>query len=513
MSTTVTNLKVRFGVDTADLRRGFKEGEQALTSFKGGAGDTLNQFASMFGVNMSAVNGVIGTAQKSLGFLGQSFRAAAVGGDVLTISMKVLKWALVSTGLGAIVVALGSLMAYFMKTGDGTDRFAKIMMQLRSVLDNVIDRLAIFGKGLWEIMTGKFKQGWEDMSTAFKGMGTEIKEDWQVAGKLADGLDALEDREIALISTLEERKAKAAELRQLAKEEGTEARKKLDMLEQAEKLYKSVYGDQISLEKERLALMKEQLAVQTSDPTDEQRRTVAEQEAKISSLYREQAEQLKGLNREKKASLALVAEEVALEQKKTDSLKNPIKTADISDLKMPDFNQLSNSLQKVVDSAKKVKAVMLDMSSAISAAIGQAFVAFGEYLGKLATGNAKLSDFGSFIAQTIGDLCVTVGTAAIMLGSTMLAAKMSFANPLIAIAAGVALVAFGTMVKGALGKIGGGGAETGVSQSNNYTYDNTGSSKSQPATQSIHITGKLTASGQDLVYVFNQEGLRRNAVT
>jgi hypothetical protein len=24
-------------------------------------------------------------------------------------------------------------------------------------------------------MTGKFKKGWEDMSTAFKGMGQEIK--------------------------------------------------------------------------------------------------------------------------------------------------------------------------------------------------------------------------------------------------------------------------------------------------------------------------------------------------
>lgn len=360
MGTVISNLKARFGVDTTDFKKGLKDGDQALDDFKGAAGSTLDEFASMFGVNMGAVSDSVNTAFKSLNFLGQSFKGSAAGGNMLTISLKVLKVALISTGLGAIVVVLGTLVAYFTKSGEGSNKFAKSLAQIKSVINNVIDRLAVFGKGVWEIMTGKFKQGWETMRGAFKGIGDEIKEDWKAAGALEERLDKLEDREIELINTLEARRAKAAELRLQAKEEIEDQKNKIALLKQAESLYRSVYGDQLSVERERLAIMKEKLAIQASDPTDEQRKEIAEQEAKINSLLREQAEVLKGLVRERGAAAKLVADELDLEVKKLQTLQLALQKADLSNIKMPDLSAVSKVLIPLKQVQESVKSISVD---------------------------------------------------------------------------------------------------------------------------------------------------------
>jgi hypothetical protein len=512
MGTVISNLKARFGVDTGDFKKGLKDGKDALNDFKGAGSSILDDFASMFGVNMRGVTDAIGTAQKSLNFFGQSLKAAKGGAEVFAVGMKIVKFALISTGIGALVVLLGSLIAYFTKSGAGADKFAKILMQIKSVVNNVIDRLAVFGKGLWELMTGKFKQGWETMRGAFKGMGDEIKEDWKASGDLADRLDALEDKEIALINSLEERRAKAAELRLQAKEEMEDQKKKMALIDQAAALYKSVYKDQISIEQERLAIMKEQLAIQASDPTDEQRKEIAEQEAKINSLLREQAEQLKGLIRERKTAAQAVAEELALEEAKAKAVI--ITNAEIGNIKLPDFSQINNVLAPLAKVQSVVKDIAIDLSSTLNGAFEEIASGIGEFLGALVSGDAGVKDFGKLIAGTFADLAINVGKIAIGAGLAVLGVKKALMtlNPGVAIAAGIALIAIGSAVKGSLSSVASGGGG-GFSTSGGLTYDNRTAAAVQQQSQKIEITGKLVAQGPDLVYVFNQENNRKNIMS
>jgi hypothetical protein len=514
MGTVISNLKARFGVDTSDFKRGLKDGEKVVEDFKGAAGDQVQQLANMFGVNMGAVGDAIGTAGKSLNFMGQSFRGAAKGGDIMAISMKFLRVALISTGIGAIVVALGSLVAYFQKSGEGADKFAKILAQVKSVINNVIDRLAIFGKGVYEIATGKFRQGWETMKGAFKGIGDEIKEDWKAAGDLADRLDALEDREIALITSLEERRAKAAELRLLAKEETEDQKKKLDYLNQAASLYKSVYADQVSVERERLAIMKEQLAISAKDPTDEQRKEVAEQEAKIASLMREQAEQLKALNRERRTADAAVKAELDLEVKKLATLQNALSTASTSNLKLPDFGQQLAGLQAPLQTMNDM---FVDVAGAVNGAFELMANSVGEFIGALVIGDAQAGDFVKVIGGVFAELAITIGRiiiAAAIAKGALDKALTSFGGAGKALAAGIALVAIGTAVKGAMSKAAGAGgsAPAMAASSGGGVYDTRGTGIS-PAPIKLDITGKLTAEGKDLVYVMDQETNRKYLTT
>lgn len=88
------------------------------------------------------------------------------------------------------------------------------------------------------------------------------------------------------------------------------------------------------------------------------------------------------------------------------------------------------------------------ITSAMKSAATSVFVGMGEIVAGLLTGTLTLGDVAGLLLQTIGDLAVQLGKAAIEIGVGMLAIKAAFKNPFTAIAAGVALVAIGTLIKG-----------------------------------------------------------------
>lgn len=518
MGNIISNLKVRFGVDSSDFKKGLKDGDKAVQDFKSSAGNVLDDFARMFGINMSAVNDAIGTAGKSLNFLGQSFSAASKSGQALAVAMKVLKTALIATGIGAVVVGLGSLIAYFQKSGEGADRFARILSQVRSVFDNVIERIMKLGEGLFDIFSGRFQEGWEKMRTAFKDIGKEISEDWKLAGLLADAEDALEDREIALITSLEERRAKIAELRLQAKEELDDQGKKLSLLKEADALIKSVYADEIGLEKERLRLMQERINISSKDPTDDQRRALAEQEAVISALYRRQAEELKMITREKGAALKIVQEEAALEAAKVEAAKNAIKSISVENIKIPDIGKaITQSLAPVPAVFREVKESWTELSDSIESSLEQMAIDVGEFFGTLLLGQGSMDSFTEMIAASFADLATTVGKiiikAAIAVGFVDKMLKNPSNWPL-ALAAGIALVAIGAAVKGALANASGGSGSASMSKtatSNEFVYDLTNKKTEQVI--KVEVTGSTVIEGGQLRWVLNNETNRRSSVT
>ena len=97
-----------------------------------------------------------------------------------------------------------------------------------------------------------------------------------------------------------------------------------------------------------------------------------------------------------------------------------------------------------------------NMAEGMGAALGNAIANGGNLLGAL----------GGVLLGGIGDIAIQLGKTAISIGLAMKAIKMSFKNPATAIAAGIALIALGTVIKSVVpGIVQGKGDGGGIKQS------------------------------------------------
>ena len=103
---------------------------------------------------------------------------------------------------------------------------------------------------------------------------------------------------------------------------------------------------------------------------------------------------------------------------------------------------------------------------------------FGNLIGGLASGNLSMKDVAGGLMSIIGDMAIRLGKAAIGIGIAMKSIKLAFKNPFTAIAAGIALIALGAIIKTSIPNItsGGGGntpafANGGIMGGNSFSGD------------------------------------------
>ena len=116
-------------------------------------------------------------------------------------SLKILRGAVISTGIGALVVALGSLIAYFTSTQEGIDKVNKVLTPLKVLFQTLWGVVQNVGKALVEAFThpkqllldlGKFMQEQiinraTAIIDAFKGLGNIL------TGNFKEGLKQVGD--------------------------------------------------------------------------------------------------------------------------------------------------------------------------------------------------------------------------------------------------------------------------------------------------------------------------------
>ena len=163
-------------------------------------------------------------------------------------------------------------------------------------------------------------------------------------------------------------------------------------------------------------------------------------------------------------------------------------------------------------------------------------VGFAEIGAAVLSGNAGLGDVLGFLVNMLADVAIQIGKTAIKIGLAMKAVKLSFSNPLAAIAAGAALVLIGTLMKGLAANYGGSGgsvpalANGGIVSGPTLAYvgEYSGASSNPeviaplsklrnmiaPQGGQLQLVGevKLRQEGRDLVGVIRAENFRNKAL-
>lgn len=92
---------------------------------------------------------------------------AAATGNVST-GMKVLRGAIIATGIGALVVVLGSLIAYFTSTQEGINKVNRVLTPLKVAFQTLIGVVQSVGK----VMVEAFQAAWQPIKKAGELIGT-----------------------------------------------------------------------------------------------------------------------------------------------------------------------------------------------------------------------------------------------------------------------------------------------------------------------------------------------------
>lgn len=167
--------------------------------------------------------------------------------------LKLLKVALIGTGIGALVVALGSLVAWFTKTQKGVEAANKIMAALGATINVIIDRASKLGSALVNLFTGNFKKAGEDAKAIFSGIGKEIADETKQAWELAEVLNEIDKKEVMLSMSRAANRAEIEKLKKAADDQTLSAQERIKAAEKAAEIEKKDLEIQTELAEARLA--------------------------------------------------------------------------------------------------------------------------------------------------------------------------------------------------------------------------------------------------------------------
>lgn len=302
--------------------------------------DDLTDSMDGAGVASSAA---FGTLDKALGGLPSKIQGAIGGVKGLAVGFKTLRGAIISTGIGALVVAVTSLVAYFTRTERGAQKLRVAMATLGGFVDKLMDSviglgeffveafsnpretikglrddiqtfvidkvdqlmdgLGLLGKAIKQAFEGDFSDALETAGEGFKKVGDSalalnpvtavayqvaqgVAEIGAEAAKTATAAADLERRMNALmVQERDHLKVRAetnkiiAENRLLVEDETLSYDDRIAALDKAIAAELSAVDQELAMAKERADILREQAALAESD--EETKRQVAEAEARV----------------------------------------------------------------------------------------------------------------------------------------------------------------------------------------------------------------------------------------
>lgn len=152
----------------------------------------------------------------------------------------------------------------------------------------------------------------------------------------------------------------------------------------------------------------------------------------------------------------------------------------------------------------KFEELSIDLSSGLANTVSGMMSSLGE---ALATGGDVLGTIGVSLIKGLGDMAKSIGEQMIAFGTAALALKLLMSNPFLAIAAGAALVALGSMASASVSKQVSGGSSSGYSSvSSNSTPPQLRGAYSNPEPV------KLVLEGDQFVGYFDQYNNKKNRI-
>lgn len=312
----IKETKTRLAEEKAGIKTINKERKRANQQLKESTKNTAD-YSGVIGILDRQTGGAISSVQNL---------TKSVGGA--TKGFKFLKAAIAATGIGLLVLAIGSVATAFTNSEAGQNKFRKLMTQIGVVVGNVTDILGNFGNAIISFITGNFDEAKESINAVTEGIknfGEETRKEIQIAGELADARAKADKMERDLIVERAEATRKFNELREKAADkENVSIEDRIAALKEAGRIEDEITQKEIEAARIRFETKKQENAL--SESTKEDLDEEAQLQAKLIELEASRLKKQKTLTaeittnlREQKAEEKRIQAEADAEKKQKDA--------------------------------------------------------------------------------------------------------------------------------------------------------------------------------------------------
>ncbi len=345
--------------DLKDLKQGIDKVNKAQVNQTKATKEASKEMVSYGG----AVDGVTGGAVTK-------FRALSGGIKAATASTKAFRIALIATGIGAFVVAIGTLVANLQNSEAGFNRVQKLLKQVGVVAGNVTDIFFSLGTSLFALVTRDFdlmKESFSEATDRIKNFGEETKKEIKIQGDLSDQQAELTKIERQLtIDRAEANRKRASLLEKSADRENFTAKQRIKFLEEAAKIDEEITNEEIKAAEIRLNLKVEEnkLSESSKEDLDEEARLKAELTNLETARLRKQravTAQITTALREEQAERKAIRNKEEAEQKaikaKEEAEQKAIKTKEEAEQKAEDAKLQAKIEKEKADEKTRLDAI------------------------------------------------------------------------------------------------------------------------------------------------------------
>tara|TARA_R100001244_G_scaffold63091_1_gene52422 strand:- start:38 stop:2092 length:2055 start_codon:yes stop_codon:yes gene_type:complete len=210
-----------------------------------------------------------------------------------------IKAGLISTGIGALVVAFGTLMAWFTKTKVGAEALAKIFAGVGAAVSVIVDRITGFATAVGKLFSGDIKGALTGMKESFTGIGTEMTKEIALAIALKQSLQDLADSERELSVETAQRRAEIEDLKRKADDLNLTEEERIDALQRAATIEQDLMDKRVANAEEALRIQQGQMSMSNNMKEDLQE--LANLEINLANIRRESSTMQRTLQRKENA--------------------------------------------------------------------------------------------------------------------------------------------------------------------------------------------------------------------
>lgn len=538
------NLKSIFTADTKDLKQGAKEAKQAVQDFDDATTSALDQVTGLFGASMKEINTTLSTVRGGFMTFSSALSKSVEGASLFSKAMGVVKVALASTGIGALVVALGSLVAYFTKSQKGANTLGKVMGQVGQAFKTVTDYAIRLGekivnafknpaqaaRNFWKILTNKEER--QKLSESLGNIGDDFVNRQKERLALTERQQELERKQIEYTIERAKVQAEIEKQREIAADKaGKTAKERLAANLKAQELIRQLYAQEQAFAQEKLDILKIENSLSESMNVDLQ--AEADLEAEIIGLEGQRASRMKELL----AQQAEITNAVIKEREEREKIERlaAMKVKDLT-LQPLDFSGVTKDVkvtteltpefnpEKIKTGVQEAKGYLIDFQKIATDFSNTISDAFASMIEGLVTGNFSMQDIFKTLLSFLAENLKAIGKALVAYGVALKAfqnaASAGPAGAAKAIVAGLALVAAGAILSGLIKNMSSAGSSASPSATfaaatvgGGGTLDLRNATSFSRGAQEIKVTGRLIGEGRQIVAVIENEYKRKGLTT